>query len=138
MINNSSPRHVPHQRIILLSVAVSGFVCIALGAFGAHALQARLDEQALAVWQTAVQYQMFQTLALFGVVVFGQSSRFGLLTMTAYLFIVGIVLFCGSLYLLALTGMSWMGAITPLGGVCFLLGWGLLLVCFFRAQLERD
>ena len=121
--------------------AISGFFCIAFGAFGAHALKAALSDDAMITWQTAVQYHMFQTLALLVVALLpmtkppGSGSRLDLRKqnfryMAAYLFILGLILFCGSLYLLALTELRWLGAITPLGGVSFLAGWVLL---FFYA-----
>ena len=124
-------------RVFLLSAAVSGFTCIALGAFGAHALKNHLSVDAQAIWQTAVQYQMFQTLALFGVALLlsrqpALTSGRSLLNAVAYLFLLGIVLFCGSLYTLAVSGVSWLGAITPLGGLCFLAAWALLFVYAVR------
>ena len=131
------------QRIFLQCAVLSGFICIALGAFGAHALKASLSHDAMAIWQTAVQYQMFQTLALLGVALLmggssAQTSRQGLLKITGYLFILGIALFSGSLYLLALTGVRWLGAITPLGGASFLAGWALLFWHSMRAASVSD
>ena len=120
-------------RWFLSLAAVSGFLAVALGAFGAHALKARLDEYALSVYQTAVQYHFFHSLALLGVgvlcLVLPQSR---LLFYSGSAFTVGIVIFSGSLYLLAFTGMRWLGAITPLGGLAFLVGWALLLLVAWR------
>lgn len=113
--------------------ACSGLLAVALGAFGAHALQARLDDYALSVYQTAVQYQFYHSLALFGVGLFclwQPQSR--LLLGSGVSFIVGLLLFSGSLYLLSITGMRWLGAVTPLGGLCFLLGWALLALSAWR------
>lgn len=114
---------------LLFIASLNGFLSVAIGAFGAHGLQARLTETGMAdTFQTGVQYQMFHTLALFGIallVMTGQESR--LLPAAAYLMLVGIILFSGSLYALSLSGITWLGAITPLGGVAFLAGWGCLL-----------
>ena len=128
-------------RMFLLSAAVSGFTCIALGAFGAHALKSHLSVDALAIWHTAVQYQMFQTLALFGIAVLLHRQsvpELGLLNAVAYLFMLGIVFFCGSLYALALSGVAWLGAITPLGGLCFLAAWALLFFYAVRMTPMSD
>lgn len=114
---------------LLFIASLNGFLSVAIGAFGAHGLQARLAETGMAdTFQTGVQYQMFHTLALFGIallVMTGQESR--LLPAAAYLMLIGIILFSGSLYALSLSGITWLGAITPLGGLAFLAGWGCLL-----------
>ncbi|GAB5497866.1 MAG: DUF423 domain-containing protein [Pseudohongiellaceae bacterium] len=108
--------------------AINGFLVVSIGAFGAHALQARLTETGmLATFETGVLYHMFHTVALLAIAVLaalGSESR--LLSSAAYLFLLGIVLFSGSLYVLSLSGISWLGAITPLGGVAFLAAWGCL------------
>ena len=108
--------------------ALGGLLCVALGAFGAHALRGRLSEYALGVFDTAVQYQFYHSLALLAVALllmqFPQST---LLKSAVMLFVAGIVIFSGSLYLLSLTGIRWLGAITPLGGLAFIGGWGCLL-----------
>ncbi len=112
--------------------AASGFLAVALGAFGAHALKARLPADLLAVYHTAVQYQFWHTAALLvaGVLLLHYPQQV-LLKYSGWAFILGIVVFCGSLYALALTGTRWLGAITPLGGVAFLAGWLLLAVAAF-------
>ena len=99
-----------------------------LGAFGAHGLRSRLTPEMLAVFETGVRYQMYHALALLAVA--GLMDRFnGWLIVTAgWLFVAGIVLFSGSLYTLALTGITTLGAITPLGGLAFLAGWACLAV----------
>lgn len=102
---------------------VFGFLAVAAGAFGAHALRARLGAEMLAVWETAARYQMYHALALLAVAMAGARWPAGGWTAAGWLFTAGIAVFCGSLYLLALTGTRWLGAITPLGGVCFLAGW---------------
>jgi uncharacterized membrane protein YgdD (TMEM256/DUF423 family) len=115
-------------RLFLSLAAFGGFFAVALGAFGAHALRDSLSDYALSVFETAVHYQFFHALALFGVGMLCRSeatpTRWLCISGTA--FAVGILVFCGSLYLLAFTGQRWLGAITPLGGVSFLLGWGTL------------
>jgi uncharacterized membrane protein YgdD (TMEM256/DUF423 family) len=95
------------------------FLAVALGAFGAHALKATLAAHEMAdVWKTAVLYHFLHGLALMVVAVLPVTNR-----PAAGFFIAGIVIFSGSLYLLALTNMRWLGAITPIGGLCFLAGW---------------
>ena len=124
---------VSQDRLFLLAGAISGFVGVGAGAFGAHGLRARLTPELLSVFETAVRYQMYHALALLGVAVLttvrGES---GLLTASGWLFVAGMLLFSGSLYLLSVTGVRMFGAITPLGGVCFLLGWALLFVSVLR------
>jgi len=110
-------------RIALTLAAVLLFLAVALGAFGAHALKARLTPDLQAVWQTAVQYHAWHALALLatGVLLVARpDARVGL---AAWLFVAGIVLFSGSLYAMALTGARGLGAVTPVGGFAFLVGW---------------
>jgi uncharacterized membrane protein YgdD (TMEM256/DUF423 family) len=115
------------ERHIAACGALNMFIAIACGAFGAHALKNLLSPDLLAIWHTAVQYQMAHALGMLLIVALTPRllsttalSRIGI----AFLF--GIIVFSGSLYLLALTGVRWLGAITPIGGVAFLLAWGLL------------
>ena len=117
-----------HSQFIAIG-ALFGLLAVALGAFGAHALRSRLAAEQLAVFQTGVQYQMYHALALIGVGVWlkMQPGR-GLLTSAGWLFVVGIVLFSGSLYILTLSGQRKFGAITPLGGLAMMVGWLLVLV----------
>lgn len=104
--------------------AVSGFLVVALGAFGAHGLKDMLTNQGtLDIWEKAVLYQMFHTLAILVL-----ASRPTVHTGAAVCFLIGMIIFCGSLYLLAVTNIRWLGAITPLGGLSFLIGWVWLLV----------
>ncbi len=117
------------ERHIFVSAAISMFIAIGLGAFGAHALKQILSADMLAIWQTAVQYQLIHGLALFALaIVYPRFTQCGVKSFTfiAPCFIIGSVLFSGSLYALALSGIKILGAITPLGGVAFLLGWLLL------------
>ncbi|KEQ18316.1 DUF423 domain-containing protein [Endozoicomonas numazuensis] len=123
-------------RFYLLSGALGGLLSVALGAFGAHALKAQLSERYLEVWGTATDYQLYHSLALVLVAVlsilFKDSRK---LRWSARLFLTGIILFSGSLYILAITGISWLGAITPLGGVSLMLGW-LFLAIFSVTEIS--
>jgi uncharacterized membrane protein YgdD (TMEM256/DUF423 family) len=112
---------------------VFGALGVILGAFGTHALKARLAPDLLADWQVGVQYQQIHAVALLVVAALSREfPRPALLT--ARLFAVGIVIFSGSLYALALTGTRWLGAITPLGGLAFIAGWVTLVVAGSRPQ----
>lgn len=99
---------------------------VAAGAFGAHALRARLDAPALAVWETAARYQLFHALALLAVALAASRWPAPGWVAAGWLFVAGTVVFSGSLYLLVLTGTRWLGAVTPLGGLCLLAGWAVL------------
>lgn len=112
--------------------AVSGFLSVALGAFGAHALKAKLSSDMLSVYNTAVEYQMFHTVALLVVGLLLRDMQSSLLNASAIAFTVGIILFSGSLYILAISGVKILGAITPIGGVAFLIAWALLFISFFK------
>lgn len=113
--------------------AVAGFLGVAGGAFGAHALKAQLSAQRMEIWHTAVLYQLVHTLALLAVgLSAGVFPARGLLVGAGIAFTAGIVLFSGSLYALALSGVRILGAITPLGGLAFLVGWALLAVAAWR------
>lgn len=115
--------------VFLLFAAFSGLTAVALGAFAAHGLKARLASEALLAFQTGVQYQMYHALVLIGIALIGKTyGQSGVLTASGWLLIIGTVLFSGSLYILALGGPRWVGPITPLGGLCLLLGWLALLV----------
>jgi uncharacterized membrane protein YgdD (TMEM256/DUF423 family) len=114
-------------RLVLTLAGIFMFAAVALGAFGAHALRGQLDPQMTAVWQSAVQYHAWHALALLGVgsLLLHRPGTRGL-ALAAWLFVAGIVLFAGSLYVLALTGLRGLGAVTPFGGVAFLAGWAVL------------
>jgi uncharacterized membrane protein YgdD (TMEM256/DUF423 family) len=103
--------------------AASGLIAVAAGAFGAHGLRSRLTPEYLAVFETAARYQMYHALALLAVAWAVGRWPSPLTVWAGWLFVAGTVLFSGSLYALALTGVRWLGAITPLGGVAFLVGW---------------
>jgi uncharacterized membrane protein YgdD (TMEM256/DUF423 family) len=111
--------------------SISGFLSVALGAFGAHALNGVLSEKALTIFHTGINYQFYHSLAL---ILFGQwSNQSKSIKSTAgWAFALGILLFCGSLYLLAITEIGWLGMITPLGGISFLVGW----FCFAQSAFS--
>lgn len=106
--------------------AISAFLSVAAGAFGAHALRGRLTPESLAVFETAARYQMYHALGLLAVGWVVTRWPAGPARWAGLLFLVGTVLFSGSLYVLALSGIRWFGVITPLGGVALLVGWLLL------------
>jgi len=118
----------------LLLGAVYGFLGVAFGAFGAHALKARLSVDLLAVWKTAVEYQFYHALALLLVGLLALQKPSAPFGSAALCFALGVLVFSGSLYAYALSGVRWLGAITPLGGLLFLAGWALL----FGAALKRS
>lgn len=103
--------------------ALSGFLCVALGAFGAHALKNVLDSYSRDIYEKAVLYQMFHTVALLALGLLQRENEALALAPVGWLFVCGVLLFSGSLYVLAMTGIKWLGAVTPFGGMAFLLGW---------------
>ncbi len=121
------------RSVFLFLSAVCGVVGVAVGAFGAHGLKAILSPEMLAVYKTGVDYQMWHALALGLIAVFRQqATESELLKWAGWLMFSGIVLFSGSLYLLAVFNIKWLGMITPLGGLSFILAW--LLVAVFAFQ----
>lgn len=113
--------------------AISGLISVAAGAFGAHGLKARLAPELLVVFETGARYQLVHALLLCLVGVLATTGHLGrsggasgLLNASGGLLVAGTVLFSGSLYVLALTGQRWLGAVTPLGGLCFMAAWALL------------
>lgn len=108
------------------------FLAVALGAFGAHALRARLSPDMLAIFETGVRYHVYHALGLFAVAMVSDKNPSSLVTAAGWSLTLGILVFSGSLYILSMTGVRWLGAITPIGGTAFLAGWILLLVATFR------
>lgn len=120
-------------KLFLALGALFGLLGVLLGAFGAHALRARLAPDMLAIFHTGVEYQFYHVFALLGVGLLALMwPQRALLGWAGALFCIGIVIFSGSLYLLSATGVRWLGAITPVGGVAFILGWLLLLIAVVR------
>jgi uncharacterized membrane protein YgdD (TMEM256/DUF423 family) len=121
-------------RVFLALGAAFAALAVVLGAFGAHALKAKLAADALAVYQTAVQYHFWHALGLLAVgLASAHLAENAWLRAAGWLLAAGIVLFSGSLYVLALSGQKWLGAVTPLGGAAFILGWIALAVGMLRA-----
>jgi len=119
----------------LTAAAISGFLSVALGAFGAHTLKNVLDDYGKSIYQKAVLYQMFHTIALFVVGTLQHLVKDTPFSIAGWGFLIGILLFSGSLYLMATTGTKWLGAITPFGGVGFLFGWFWLVITIIKARL---
>ena len=114
-------------KLFITLAALSGMLAVTFGAFGAHALKGKLDSYAMGVFETAVQYHFYHSLALLAVGVIALSQpQTVMLKSSGWLFLLGIVIFSGSLYLLSLSGVRWLGAITPLGGLAFIGGWACL------------
>jgi|TARA_B110000263_G_scaffold162630_1_gene141524 uncharacterized membrane protein YgdD (TMEM256/DUF423 family) len=123
------------SKLIIILAGVNGFLAVSIGAFAAHMLLDRLNPELLNTFQTGVQYHMYHALALFGIgLMMLNFPASNLLRISAYLMMAGIVLFPGSLYLLSITGIRWLGAITPLGGLCFLTAWALIV--WFAAKQQ--
>ena len=116
------------QRTFLLAGALAALVGVGFGAFGAHGLRGRLSAEMLTVFETGVRYQMYHALALMALAALSDRLNGRLIEAAGWLFVAGIVLFSGSLYLLAVTGVTVLGAITPIGGVAFLAGWACLVL----------
>jgi len=110
-------------------------LAVILGAFGAHALKERLDESSMAWWHTGVEYHFYHSLAVLVVTRFTATPW---IHRAALAFFAGIVLFSGSLYVMALTGARWLGAVTPVGGLLFLVGWGLSAIALSNEASGRD
>ena len=119
----------------VILAALNGFIAVTLGAFAAHSLKNSLSPELLNTFQTGVQYHMYHALALFGVGLLAlHFPGNNLLRISGYLFLLGILFFSGSLYALSLSGIRWLGAITPIGGVMFLAGWALLAWSMYSAR----
>jgi uncharacterized membrane protein YgdD (TMEM256/DUF423 family) len=112
--------------------SLSAGIAVAAGAFGAHALRARLSPADLATFETGARYQMYHALALLAVAWAVQQWPGALPRAAGWLFVAGTVIFSGSLYTLVLSGQRWLGAVTPIGGVAFLAGWACLLAAALR------
>jgi uncharacterized membrane protein YgdD (TMEM256/DUF423 family) len=123
-----NPRHtggrkITVTRLFLIYGSLSAFIAVALGAFAAHLLKDRLAPDLFQVFEVGVRYHMYHALALLVVAVAMAHFPDALLAPAGWLFVAGTILFSGSLYVMSLTGVRWLGAITPAGGLCFLAGW---------------
>ena len=119
-------------RAMAISGAALALLGVALGAFGAHALRASLSPSDIEIFETAVRYQMYHAVALFGVAWLATKLVDPLTDWAGWLLVAGTVVFSGSLYLLVLTGTRWLGAITPVGGLMLVAGWLLVVVALLR------
>lgn len=120
-------------RFLLVAGALLGFTAVAAGAFGAHALAGRLDPDALSVFETAARYHAIHALALLALGAATARWPDPLWGIAGWLFVAGVAVFSGSLYALALSGASWLGAVTPLGGLAMLAGWIAAAAAAWRA-----
>ncbi|MBI2940141.1 MAG: DUF423 domain-containing protein [Chloroflexi bacterium] len=120
------------DRLFFALGSFSAFLAVAAGAFGAHTIRDRVSPDLLGVFETAARYQFLHALGLLAVAWATTRYAPGLAAAAGWLFVAGTLLFSGSLYLLSLTGLRWLGAITPFGGAMFLLGWILLGVAALR------
>ncbi|MFK7976007.1 MAG: DUF423 domain-containing protein [Halioglobus sp.] len=123
-------------KLFLTLGSLSAMFAVVFGAFGAHALKSRLDASSLAIFETASQYHFYHSLALLAVGVIAlEVPQSALLRSSGWLFFVGIIVFSGSLYVLSITGLRWLGAITPLGGLAFIAAW-VCLTCYSWKLLD--
>ena len=121
------------ERTFFIVGAVSAFVGVAAGAFGAHGLKSRLDAEMLNTFEVGARYQMYHAFALF-VAAWAQGRWHGAAaTWAGWLFVAGTILFSGSLYVLSLSGLRWLGAVTPFGGLAFLAGWLFLAAAAWKS-----
>ena len=122
------------DRVFYLCAGAAGFVGVALGAFAAHGLRTKLAPDLFVAFETAVRYQMYHVFALCAAAWAWARWQHKIFSVAGWLFVAGILVFSGSLYLLALTGNRWLGAITPFGGMALLTGWLCLTVGAWRAK----
>ncbi|MFC4410721.1 DUF423 domain-containing protein [Chungangia koreensis] len=123
------------MKFFIIAGAVNALISVAFGAFGAHALEGKMPEKYIAIWQTATQYQMYHALGLIVIGILMSSTLLGPLTQlnwAGYLMLAGIIIFSGSLYVLSLTQIGVLGAITPIGGVAFIVSWVLLILAVLK------
>ncbi len=118
----------PIAKLFLSIGAVSGALGVMLGAFGAHGLKEKLSEKMLANWMTGVEYHFYHTFAILAVGLLAMHVQSKSLSSSGWAFVAGIAIFSGSLYVMALTGVTKLGMITPIGGLAFIVGWVLLAV----------
>ena len=120
------------SKTILLTGSAFLVLAVVVGAFGAHALKGKLSDDMMEVYKTGVEYHFYHALGLLLIGVLSLHFPSGLINWSALFLSIGVILFSGSLYLMAVTGVKWLGAITPLGGLCFIVGWILLFITVWR------
>jgi len=120
------------SKTIIMAAAVFLGLAVAIGAFGAHGLKSHLTEELMKTFKTGVEYHFYHALGLVLIGILAISMPSSLLNWSALLIALGIVIFSGSLYILAISGISWIGAITPIGGLSFIAGWVLLFVAVWK------
>ena len=120
------------ERVFVVIGAISAFIGVAAGAFGAHGLKTRISADLLSTFEIGVRYQMYHALALIACAWAQSKWPSPILSAAGWLFAIGTILFCGSLYLLSIFGIKWLGAITPIGGLAFLSGWACLALGIWR------
>lgn len=122
------------DRLWFATGAILAFLAVAAGAFGAHILKGRLTAEAFTIYETASRYHLLHALALLAVAYAAERWGDGFTTAAGWFLLAGVVLFSGSLYLLALSGVRWLGAIAPFGGVALLTGWACLAIAAWRGS----
>ncbi len=120
------------MKTILVTAAVSLALAVIIGAFGAHGLKSRLSPEMMDIYKTGVEYHFYHALGLLLVGILSVQMPSSLMNLSALLLFLGIVIFSGSLYVLAVSGIKWLGAITPIGGLCFIAGWILLVLAILK------
>ncbi|MBO0998872.1 DUF423 domain-containing protein [Bacillus sp. SD075] len=120
------------MKLFIIFGALNGFIAVALGAFGAHGLEGKIPDKYLETWQTAVQYQMFHAVGLLVLGLLAGKISSPLINWSGWLMLIGIILFSGSLFVLSVTQIKVLGAITPLGGVSFLVAWVLMIIAAYK------
>lgn len=119
-------------RIFLSIGSISGVLAVMLGAFGAHGLKEKLSAEMMSIFKTGVEYHFYHTLVLLAVGIIAMHVPARSLAASGWAFTAGILIFSGSLYVLSMSGIKWLGAITPIGGLCFIAGWVLLAVAVIK------
>jgi uncharacterized membrane protein YgdD (TMEM256/DUF423 family) len=120
------------SKLILMTASILLALAVAIGAFGAHGLKAHLSTEMIQIYKTGVEYHFYHALGLVLIGIFSITFPSGLLNWSALLLVAGIILFSGSLYILSVTGIKWIGAITPLGGISFIAGWLLFFLAVWK------
>lgn len=133
-MNSDNPFSFSFSRFYLVIGAALAALAVILGAFGAHGLKQVLSAESLTTFETGVRYQMYHSLAILALPALMMYSHAQWLNRVALCFILGCLMFSGSLYALAMTGVKWFGPITPLGGVFFIAGWGILVVALVKGK----